>query len=279
MLNEQKYLDHFYTQITGASDAPKLVFLHGVMGFALNFRRIARAFENEYQVLLYDQRGHGRSFQPESGYAPTDYADDLRKILTDLGWEKIRLVGHSMGGRAAYSFASHYPGMVTQLVIEDIGPSLSKDTGSLVIRMLDAIPTPFTSKAVAKEWFDTKFLEIFGDEHDPKGLAAYLYSNLKENENKEAVWRFSANGIRQSIAEGRNAVSWDEIRGLQMPTLLMHGELSNDLSHETYQRILSENPRIEGVEFPATGHWIHSEKPDLFIEALREFFDKKEGSR
>ena len=279
MLNEQKYLDHFYTQITGPSDAPKLVFLHGVMGFALNFRRIAKAFENEYQVLLYDQRGHGRSFQPESGYAPTDYADDLRKILTDLGWEKIRLVGHSMGGRAAYSFASHFPEMVTQLVIEDIGPSLSVDTGSLVIRMLDAIPVPFASKAAAKEWFDTKFLEIFGDEHDPKGLAAYLYSNMKENENKEAVWRFSAHGIRESIAHGRNAVSWDEIRNLKMPTLLMHGELSNDLSHETYERILRENARIEGVEFPQTGHWIHSEKPDLFIQALREFFDKKEGSR
>src|SRR5436305_14748609 len=108
------FLDNFHYQITGVTEAsggeaPKLVFLHGVMGYSANWRRIARAFEHTHHVLVYDQRGHGRSFQPPTGYAPEDYASDLEKILDELGWGAIQLVGHSMGGRAALHFAYESP--------------------------------------------------------------------------------------------------------------------------------------------------------------------------
>ncbi len=272
MSNAANYLAKFHHQITGPESAPKLVFLHGVMGFAANWRRIAKAFENEYQVLVYDQRGHGRSFQPATGYGPEEYAEDLLQILDSLGWEKIRLVGHSMGGRAAYHFAAKNSERLTQLVIEDIGPSMYPTGASLVLRMLDAVPVPFPSKKAAKEWFDTEFMRIFRDERKVEGLAGYLYANITENEKKEAVWRFYEPGIRESVARSRALERWEDIEALSVPTLLVRGEFSRDLPREIYDRMLQVNPRIKGVEIKDSGHWVHSDQPDLFIETLQQFF-------
>lgn len=272
-------LSNFHTQITGPEGGSKLVFLHGVMGFASNFRRIAKAFENEYQVLTYDQRGHGRSFHPAIGYAPDDYAHDLLGIIDELGWEKIRLVGHSMGGRAAYHFAAKFPDRLTQLVIEDIGPAMYAKGSGFVTKLLDTVPVPFPSKKAAKDWFDRDFVEVFKDERKVESLAGYLYANITENEKGEGVWRFYEPGIRESVAAGRAAERWEEIEAIETPTLLIRGEFSQDLPREVYDRMLKVNPLIEGIQFEDSGHWVHSDHPERFIEVLRAFFDKKPGSR
>jgi pimeloyl-ACP methyl ester carboxylesterase len=276
------HLENFYFQITGPKENPemaaKLVFLHGVMGFTANWRPIARAFEGEFQVLVFDQRGHGRSFQPAIGYGPDDYATDLEKILDELGWREVNLVGHSMGGRVALAFATRNPDRVTRLVIEDIGPQIHPYAADFVTGLLDAVPVPFASRKEAKEWFGSTFPVLFQDLKNKEALGAYLYANLTENENNEAVWRFYEPGIRESLAQGRVETRWEEIEGLSMPTLLMRGEFSKDLPREMYEQILKVNPRIKGVEIPGAGHWIHSEQTALFIEALDRFLhDRKEA--
>jgi len=265
-------LEKFHHVITGPEGAPKLVFLHGVMGFAANWRRIAKAFEDRFQVLVYDQRGHGRSFHAEPGhYLPRDYAQDLVEILNELGWQEINLVGHSMGGRVALQFASHFPQRVSRLVIEDIGPTMQPLGASLILRLLDAVPVPFPSKREAKAWFDTEFMRVFEAVPQKEGLAAYLYANLIENDAKEAVWRFSETGVRESVAAGRGGDHWAEIRALAMPTLVIRGEFSRDLPLDVFQRMQQENPLIQGVEIKGAAHWVHSDQPDLFIQVLERF--------
>ncbi|MES2963815.1 MAG: alpha/beta hydrolase [Bdellovibrionota bacterium] len=264
-------LERFHHQITGKGEQ-KLVFLHGVMGFSANWRRIAKAFESDHTILVYDQRGHGRSFQPPTGYGPEDYASDLNDILGELGWEKIRLVGHSMGGRAALHFASQNPSRVTQLVMEDIGPSMVQTGASLVLELIDSVPVPFASKKAAREWFDTRFMEIFAKNSKRKMLAEYLYANLMENERKEAVWRFFEPGIRESVEAGRATERWDEVSALSVPTLVIRGERSKDLPPEIFEKMKATNPLIRGLEILDSGHWVHSDQPDLFTEALRRFF-------
>ena len=272
------YLDSFFYQITGESQSPKLVFLHGAMGFAANWRRIAKAFEDRYQVLAYDQRGHGRSLQPAHGYAPSDFSEDLRKILDEVGWEKVSLVGHSMGGRNALEFATQFPHRVERLVIEDIGPTTNQVGVDLIFRLLDTVPVPFASKRAAREWFDTEFLRLFADHKQARGLAEYLYANIIENEQKQGVWRFSAAGVREAVNRGREFERWDNIEALRMPTLLVRGEYSRDLPREVFDEILRRNPHIQGVEIAGAGHWVHSDQPEAFIAALEKFFGSK-GAR
>jgi len=162
--------------------------------------------------------------------------------------------------------------MVTRLVIEDIGPSMHPTGASLVLRMLDAVPVPFSDKRAAKQWFDTDFLRLFKDERQKEGLAAYLYANITENEKKEAIWRFSVAGIRESVANGREFERWDEVKALALPTLLVHGEFSKDLPRALFEEVLCANQTIEGVEIKNSGHWVHSDQPEVFIRVLKLFF-------
>jgi pimeloyl-ACP methyl ester carboxylesterase len=271
------HLDKFHYVVTGPESAPKIVFLHGVMGFAANWRRIAKAFEDRFQVLVFDQRGHGRSFHaPEGGYQLSNYAADLKSILDELGWQKISLVGHSMGGRVALEFVAQCPQRVTRLVVEDIGPIMQASGSSLLLRLLDSIPVPFSSKREAKVWFDTRFMELFQNERQKQGLAAYLYANLVENEKKEAVWRFSDDGVRESVAAGRDGDQWDVVRNLVMPTLFIRGEFSRDFPREIFQQVLQESSLAEGVEIQGAGHWVHSDQPEIFIRVLTQFFAGKQ---
>ena len=257
------FLNQFHYQIYGDSSSPKLVFLHGLMGFGANWRKIVSGLEDNYNILTLDQRGHGRSMKPEAGYAPENYADDLNEILNELGWERIHLVGHSMGGRNALNFASRFPRRVISLVIEDISPESKLSDVEKYEKLLGRVPTPFKSKKEAKEFL----MNDFGD----AVLGNYFYSNLVENDEGLVDWRFSKSGILESVKRGRQVDRWEEWRGLKMPTLLVRGENSNDLPQETYERMLAENSNVKGVIIEGAGHWVHFDKPEEFTNIIRQF--------
>lgn len=271
-----RFVDQFFTQITGPEAAPRLVFLHGVMGQSANWRRVAKHFEDRYRVLVYDSRGHGRSVHADlvsnpEAYSPEGLAEDLRLILNDLGWDRATLVGHSMGGRVAYTFAARYPERVEKLVIVDIGPNLSPIGASTVMRLIEEIPVPFPNKRAAKDWFDHQFPVVFSDLSNAQALAAWLYANITENSAREAVWRFDSEGVRQAVLAGRNRERWEEIEALRVPTLVIRGERSSDLPQDVYSRMIQTSSWIQGAVIPGAGHWVHSEKFEEFVAELDRF--------
>lgn len=266
------YLSQFNYQLLGPETGRCWVFLHGLMGYGMNWRTIARGIEQTERVLLFDQRGHGKSMQPLTGYAPEDYADDLAIILEELGWGKIILVGHSMGGRNALAFASKYPAKVDRLVIEDIGPEGNPAAVDYYKWLLDLAPTPFASKKEAKEFFMNQFKSLVkGKTENPETLGAYFYSNIIETASGEADWRFSKEAILRTVREGRASDQWDQLRSLNMPTLVIRGERSKELSEDVFRRMSVANPHIQAVEISNAGHWVHSDQPEQFLNSIRKF--------
>ncbi len=265
------YLDQFNYQLYGSENHRQWVFLHGLMGYGQNWRKIATDLSQQDQVLTFDQRGHGKSMKPATGYAPEDYADDLFLILQELGWKKIVLVGHSLGGRNALMFAAKFPEMLDKLVIVDIGPDSRPDAPAYYQRLFDLIPTPFKSKLAAKSFFMNEFMAIGKEYGQPQTLGAYLYSNIDELPDGRADWRFSTKAMIASVQQGRAQDHWNELRQLPMPTLVIRGENSKDLTADEFKRMQLSNPRVQGVEIPGAGHWVHFDQPQAFIKALRDF--------
>lgn len=268
------YLAQFNYQITGPANGRRWVFLHGLMGYAMNWRRIVTGLGSQEQVLTYDQRGHGKSWKPLTGYAAEDYADDLFLITQELGWEQFILVGHSMGGHNALEFAHKFPEKVSKLVIEDIGPDGATTAIDYYKWLFSIIPTPFENKLKAKEFFLNDFKPfIKGKTENPDTLGQYLYSNLIETEAGKADWRFSKEAMLLTVTQGRAKDRWNEFRSLPMPTLVIRGANSKELRKEVYDKMLLSNPRVQGVEIPNAGHWVHSEQPEEFLRAIRKFTD------
>jgi esterase len=268
---DMSVLDRFHIEWTGLAEGPTLVFLHGLLGSASNFRRIAKGFEQTHRCLLFDQRGHGRSHKPLTGYSPGHYAQDLLEILNesrsgqngDASLSKIDLVGHSMGGRNAVCFATLHPERVRRLVVEDIGPDARPDAIVRIRRLLDKAPTPFPDKATAREFFATQF--------EDQKLGQYLYTNITEVRGGQYDWRFSKPAMFATLEEGRNADRWDEWRSLKCPTLLVRGDRSEDLSQDVFERCAKENPVVTLSLIEDAGHWVHFDQPEKFIEVLQNF--------
>lgn len=264
-------LESFHHQIYGPQEGRKWVFLHGLMGFLNNWRKIITSLEGSELCLAFDQRGHGRSIKPEKDYAPADYADDLKNLVDELNWSKFILVGHSMGGRNALNFASRYPEYLTHLIVEDIAPAGDPEGWRYFERLFNAIPTPFKSRTEAREFFHGEFKtkNIPTDSMDM--LSAYLYANIEDKKDGTAGWRFSSQAILDSARQAREKDQWEEIRQLKVPTLWIRGENSKDLPHETWQKIINSNVLIQGVEISKAGHWVHADQPLAFTEALKNF--------
>ncbi len=237
------------------------------MGSGANWRRVVPQFQKSYQVLTYDQRGHGWSFKPEKGYAPEDYSLDLKLILDELNWSKISLIGHSMGGRNALHFAQKYPQRLEALVIEDIGPQGNLAAMEKTIQMVEEVPVPFASKLEAKKYFDGEFTRAHSHI-----LAQYFYTNIESRADGTADWRFSKNAILSSLRLGHFQPRWDAVRDLTVPTLFIRGERSQDLPKDEFLKVLAlKNPHVRGVEVPNAGHWVHFDNPDGFITVVSEF--------
>lgn len=265
------YLNNFHYRITGPEGGRRWVFLHGLMGYLNNWGSIVKGLEPTEQCLVFDQRGHGQSIKPAQGYSPQDYAEDLHKITEELGWKKFILVGHSMGGRNALCFAQTYPEKILKLVIEDIGPESSLEGHLYYEKLLASIPTPFASKAQAREFFEQKFQSAFQTKEDPKVLSAFLLANLQETQGGVVDWKFSSSAMVESARLGRRQDAWDWIRDLKVPTLWIRGEKSKELSPESLEKILSLNHLIQGVVIPQAGHWVHSENKEAFLKAIKSF--------
>src|SRR5690349_7853765 len=80
---------------------PPLVLLHGLMGSGACWTPLARALENECDVVMPDARGHGGSSAPHDGYRYDDHADDVIGLVHGLSLSRPILLGHSMGGMTA----------------------------------------------------------------------------------------------------------------------------------------------------------------------------------
>lgn len=248
------------------------MFLHGLMGSLSNWRRIADAFKDDFHILVFDQRGHGRSFHPVSGFHPRDFAADLAKILDDLGWEKVVLVGHSMGGRNALEFALHFSHRVKALVIEDIGPEANSTAIDRIERLLSLAKTPFKSREEARRFFESDYPELISFYPQARVVAKFLLANIDEKEDGTWDWRFDKKAILGALREGRNEDRWDALRNLKMPVLMVRGEKSADLSPAVFERMKTTLPTARAEVIADAGHWVHFDQPEAFIQVLKEFF-------
>jgi esterase len=261
------YLENFNYQIIGSNANPKLVFLHGLMGFGSNWKSVARHYEDRFQSLLLDQRGHGRSFQPPTGYKIDDYVSDLEQILAELGWSEVILVGHSMGARVAARFAERFPQKVLRLILVDMGPESNIGTMTSVEEKIRAVPVPFASRDEARAYFDGPFLQKYKSETTKQ----FFYANLEQNEAGEMTWRFYLPGILETLWQSRTANQWGAFRTFAMKTLIIRGEMSTDFPQELYEKTLQSNSNIVGKVVAGAGHWVHVDKPRELLQIFEDF--------
>ena len=126
---------------------------------------------------------------------------------------------------------------------------------------------------MAKDWLTNDFLRTPFGQSGGVTLGLYLYTNLVETEVGFVDWRFSKSSILQAIQQGRGQDHWDWWKNLKVPTCVIRGQNSTDLSQSVFEQMLRTQPRARGVVIPEAGHWVHFDQPDLFAKAVIDFIE------
>jgi pimeloyl-ACP methyl ester carboxylesterase len=112
----------------GRPDAPPLVLLHGLRGFAYSWRSVAERLAEQYRCLALNLRGHGDSGpSPVRDLTIDQYVTDVESLATQLQLTRFPVIGHSLGGRVAMAYAAAHPERVQAMVVEDIAPGLTDE--------------------------------------------------------------------------------------------------------------------------------------------------------
>jgi pimeloyl-ACP methyl ester carboxylesterase len=98
-----------------------LLLVHGLSGSSSSWAEVMPKLSSKYRVIAIDLLGHGRSDKPRGEYSPAVFARLLRDLLDALGIDKVTVVGHSLGGGVAMTFASHHRSYCRRLVLLNSG--------------------------------------------------------------------------------------------------------------------------------------------------------------
>lgn len=247
-----------------------LCFLHGGSAHAHWFDRVIPALAARYRIVALDQRGHGESAWPTPpAYATEDFAADLLGVFDALGWERVVLVGHSMGGHNAMAFAAWHPERVRALVVVDSRPSIPVERlARLRERGRHALRThPTLESAVGA------FRLVPRETVAAPALLAHVAQAGIVQRDGGWIYRFDPDGNRLR----RPADVWTLLGRIVAPTLIVRGELSPVLPRDMAERIRGTIAGATLVEIPGAYHHLVLDNPDAFAAALDRFLRSLTG--
>jgi pimeloyl-ACP methyl ester carboxylesterase len=238
---------------------PPLIILHGLFGSARNWQSPARRLARHYRVICVDQRNHGRS-PHTTRFDYADMATDLGGLMDELGLPTASLIGHSMGGKTAMSFALAHPERVTRLVVVDIAPVAYVDVHSPVVAALRALPvSKYSRRQQAEEALAATVTE--------PDIRSFLLQNLVFGP-EGGSWRLNLAAIAESVPALVAALPGCASATFNGPAHVIRGALSDRVSDEYLTEFRRCFPALEVHTVDAAGHWPHAENPAGFLRAL-----------
>lgn len=252
---------------TGDADATHdVVFLHGIFGRGKNFTRIATGLRPEARSLLVDLPNHGQSGWTERISYPqlADLvAEHLRSGFAADG--PVDVVGHSMGGKVAMMLALRYPDLVRRLTVIDIAPVETGDRGGGIGHLLSALRDLDLTTIERRADADARLRDPIPE--DP--VRGFLLQNLART-SEGFAWEPNLELLH---AELETIMGFPDADGAAFtgPVLWMNGDESDYVRPEDATAMRALFPRAIRMSVRGAGHWVHSEKPEETIAALRSF--------
>ena len=259
------------TTAGSSGETRRIAFLHGLFGQGKNFTTIAKGLQPEFASLLVDLPNHGRSEWTER----VDYEQMADAVAAELRRDfaaeaPVHLVGHSMGGKVAMALALRHPDLVERLVVVDIAPVASTEMGEFR-HLLGALATLSLDDLPSRTEADARLSELIPN----RTTRGFLLQNLRSEGDG---WRWQANLdllLRDLPAVGGYA---PEGGPFDHPVLWVAGAESPYIQPE-HRPVMEELfPRAVLVTIKGAGHWVHSQKPQVFTSTLRTFLTAPERS-
>ncbi len=246
-------------------DGPAVVLLHG---HTLDLRVwddvAARLVAEGTRVIRYDQRGHGRSSSPPSGYRFGDHAADLAAVQDACGASPAHLVGLSKGGGIVLELALREPERARSLTL--VGPMVPD------VRLSEPMVDSF--RALARAIRADGPAAVSGDVWTAHPLLAPAAARPGARERLEAMLRSYPAGEYLATARDEPDRAWtvpERLGELAAPTLVVRGDGEVDDFRAMAELVAARVPGSRLEVIPGSGHLVPLEQPAALSEALLGF--------
>lgn len=237
-------------------DKPVVVLLHGLVMNGACWTHLAKALENDYDVVMPDARGHGKSSTPDQGYNYDNLAIDVSNFIEALGLEKPVLIGHSMGGMTAAVVASLNSKKLRGIVLAD--PTFLTPQRQREVYESDVAHQHSQILKRSKENF---LAEIRARQsHRPHELIELF-----------AQARFQTSIHAFEILTPPNPDYMQLIKTFDIPCLLVIGDTGAIISPIVAAELAKLNHCLEVVQILKAGHGIPYDQPEHFSAVIKNF--------
>lgn len=243
-----------------------LVLLHGFTGSTKTWQHIVPLL-SEFHVVTVDLIGHGQTAAPRdvSHYTMEAQVELLEELFKQLELSRFSLLGYSMGGRVALSYAVRYPSRIEQLLLESASPGIivpkeraaRQFADNLLAEKIEANGIP----PFVEAWEN---IALFASQ---KQLSLEVQQEIRAERLMQREMGL-ANSLR-GMGTGIMPSLWHQLRELQFPVTLLTGSV--DVKFEDIaQKMLRSLPDGRHVSIIGAGHAIHVENPTKFATIVKE---------
>lgn len=266
-------------RVYGADRADRLplLCLTGLTRNARDFDTVGRRYGADRRVLCPDWRGRGKSgYDPNyQNYAPPIYVRDVMALLAAENIHRVVILGTSLGGLVAMGLAAAVPALIAGIVLNDIGPVVSED-GRKRIAAYVGRDTRFPDLSLAAAALKQQFGGAYPDLADAGWLtqAENTFTRDEAAGNYRLDYDLKLGDAVREQAGGPVPDLWPLFGALKpIPTLVIHGTLSDVLDHQTVERMRREKPDLQLCTVPNRGHVPLLDEP-VCVDALDDFLKR-----
>jgi pimeloyl-ACP methyl ester carboxylesterase len=270
-----------YTRTGGGK--PPLVLAHGVTDGGLCWAPVAEALAPDYDVIMVDARGHGRSEAPERNYDSRTQAADLHGAIVALGLQRPAVLGHSMGAATALVLAGTYPAAPGAILLEDppgwwgAAPAVQADdaAGTRADAVIYGRARANEERQVGmRAWFTNLKRksrdELIAEQH----AATPSWSEAELGPWADAKLQVSPHVLSVFDPQAPGTVDWPAVLGrITCPALLITSDpaLGAVLPAEGVTALQALVPQLQVAHIAGAGHNIRREQFPRYLAVVRAF--------
>jgi len=254
-----------------------IVVLHGATADHQVWAEQLQPLTDDYRVILYDLRGHGKTGgSNHDRYTIDIYVDDLAALIDTLDLDRPVVLGHSMGGMISYAFAGEYSESLSALItVGAMTPERFSTKERVFMGTMTRVVYPLMGNERIQTAFMWSFKKLFGDD------AMVEMDELQELRDTHACddpdLSASERAKIMAAVRGYFGSNWSwQIS--ETPTLLLYGE--NEPFVESHANYLeAQLAECQTAEIPDASHNAHVEKPEFIRTQIQEFVDEMVDDR
>jgi 2-succinyl-6-hydroxy-2,4-cyclohexadiene-1-carboxylate synthase len=249
-----------------------VLFIHGFTGNSEEWLPIIEQLPETFNYVAIDLIGHGKSDKPVNliYYTTESIVDQIKFIKDKLSpYNPIILIGYSMGGRVALSFAATYPKEIKGLILESSSAGIKNESERKKkyeedLKLIDFINN-HTMEEFIELWYDQ---EMFNTQRRFSNDKIKKLHKKKYNNSKIGMMN-----ILKGFSTGIMPPLHDKLKSIPVKTILISGELDTKYTFIN-SRIARGFKKAKHKVVKNSGHNTHLEAPQRFIEIVTNYLNQ-----